>query len=670
MVRRATLSLIVLAAALAAAVPLLGQQDQTSGQSGTASPQQPTFRGRVDSVTVDVEVTDKNGKPVTDLTADDFEVREANKVQTVDTFKLIKIDDNPDAQPTHEILSLDAQERETARDDTRLIVVFLDDYHTRKVNSLRVRAQLAKWMTTLNDRDLVAVSYPLTPPAALTFTYDHDGLAAAINKFDGRKYDYTPRNDYEARYVMSPPEIQERMRNDLVVAALRTMCQYMGSLRDGRKTILYVSEGMTGTIPAGISTQGAFSGVGNTTVGQNSQSNFTNSSSLMTDLIEVFRAAARNNTSIYTLDPRGLASTEYDINDNVGSEMDRQVLNESLDTLRTLANQTNGRAIVSRNDALPELQQMVRDSSSYYLLGYVSSLAAHDGKFHEIQVRVKRKDVDVRARKGYWAYTEDEVAKATAAPRPSAPRDVQDALDVLANATAPSERHPVRTWMGATRGTGADARASVTFAWEGAGDTSSDPAKSIDHVSILAASATGEKVYEGSVTHDPQAIGRTAGTVTFPAPPGRLHVHLSVESSKGDRLDIDDRTFDVPDFTSPAVTITDPLVFRGRTARDIQQIRAASAPVPVASRLFSRTERVLVRFQAYGPAGQTPAVTMRLLNQQGGSMASLPPPTSTPGGFELDLGLAPLPAGDFLIEITAQVGTESVRKLLAIRVSG
>src|SRR5262249_1730949 len=157
----------------------------------------------------------------------------------------------------------------------------------------------------------------------------------------------------------------------------------------------------------------SFAGVGSSTVGQSSRDNFSNSSSLMTDLIDVFRAAARNNTSIYTLDPRGLASGEYDINDNVASEMDRQGLNEPLDTLRTLANQTNGRAIVSRNDAMPELQQMIRDSSSYYLLGYVSSLAAHDGKFHEIQVRVKRKDVDVRARKGYWAYTEDEVAKAT-----------------------------------------------------------------------------------------------------------------------------------------------------------------------------------------------------------------------------------------------------------------
>jgi F-type H+-transporting ATPase subunit b len=51
--------------------------------------------------------------------------------------------------------------------------------------------------------------------------------------------------------------VAEKMRNDLVVAALGTMCQWLGSMRDGRKTVLYVSEGMAGTIPAGISTTAA-----------------------------------------------------------------------------------------------------------------------------------------------------------------------------------------------------------------------------------------------------------------------------------------------------------------------------------------------------------------------------------------------------------------------------
>jgi hypothetical protein len=71
-----------------------------------------------------------------------------------------------------------------------------------------------------------------------------------------------------------------------------------------------------------------------------------------------------------------------------------------MDMLRTIAGETDGRAIVNRNDAMPELKRMVKDNSAYYLLGYTSSVAARDGKFHEIQVRSSARTSDVRARKG------------------------------------------------------------------------------------------------------------------------------------------------------------------------------------------------------------------------------------------------------------------------------
>ena len=137
------------------------------GQSATP-PQntdpQTTFRTRIDSVQVDVQVTDKQGNPIKDLTAADFEVRESNKPQAIDTFKYITVDDTPvDAREVPEILSMDDQQRETAKDDARVIVIFLDDYHVRKGNSLAVRGQIANFVRTLNDQDLVAIMSPLTP---------------------------------------------------------------------------------------------------------------------------------------------------------------------------------------------------------------------------------------------------------------------------------------------------------------------------------------------------------------------------------------------------------------------------------------------------------------------------------------------------------------------------
>ena len=117
------------------------------------------------------------------------------------------------------------------------------------------------------------------------------------------------------------------------------------------------------------------------------------------------------------MDPRGLAVFEYDINQGVGLQQDRTDLNASLDSLHVLANNTDGRAIVNRNDLAAGMKQIMRDASGYYLLGYTSTAAPTDGRFHAIDVKVKRPNVDVRARKGYLAYTAEDAARATRRPR-------------------------------------------------------------------------------------------------------------------------------------------------------------------------------------------------------------------------------------------------------------
>lgn len=633
------------------------------------APQQPTFRARIDSVSVDVIVTDRQGRPVTDLTADDFEVREADRPQKIEAFKLVTIDDGPiTPAQQRDVLSMSEQIRAAADESNRLFIIYLDDYHVRRGNSMRVREQLAEFVRQLTPRDLVAVLYPLTPVTAATFSRHHDGTASAVMNFDGRKYDYTPRNAFEERYQQYPPEAQERMRNDSVISSLESVCAYLATLRDGRKTVLFVSEGLSGTLPAGVSTTGTLGAVVPPGVQPSQSQMFFNQSDLLSRFRHVFTAAARANTSIYTLDPRGVASNEFDIADRVSYEMDRQILAEATDSLRVLADQTDGRAIVSRNDAMPALKQMVRDMSAYYLLGYTSSIAPRDGKFHTISVRVKRRDVDVRARKGYWAYTAEEVERASAPPKPGPPADVSSALDSLAQVVEPAGRRPYLVWLGAARG--AAEKSAVTVAWEGVTAPGAGPEQVVDRLTVSAVSITGEAVFSGPASRDPQAP-RPAGVVTFDAPAGTLRVRVIAENASGRRLETDELTFEVPDFTAIGPIIATPVVFRGRTARDLQQIRAAAAPVPTATRQFSRTERLLVRFAAYGPGGTAPKLSMRLLNRLGDSMAALPSPASLPSGTsESEIGLGALPPGDYLIEIAATSGGETTRTLLPIRITG
>ncbi|MEI6245395.1 MAG: VWA domain-containing protein, partial [Acidobacteriota bacterium] len=527
-------ALSALALAVVAAAPLPQMPAQTPPAAQT-----PTFRTRVDAVTVDVIATDKQGKPITDLTAADFEIKEGGKLQTVDSFKRIVLtDERYDLDPVRAqpITSMEAMEREAARDDVRLITIFLDDYHTRLGNSMAVREKLAKFVKELDPRDMVAIMYPLTPTLAVTYSRDHEGVAAAIMKFEGRKYNYQQKYPQEQIYNRLSRQQIEDLRNAIVIEALEGLNVYVGTLRPGRKTVLFVSEGLSATLPVEIASGGQVAGgVPNSPQEQlRNRAEVFNNVGLMNRLQDVFASANRSNTSIYTLDPRGLSTGEFDVSEpNVNYESDRRVLNESTDVLRVLADQTDGRAIVGRNDPLPQLRQMVVDTSAYYLLGYTSSEAPRDGKFHEIKVSVKRKGVDLRFRKGYWAMTPDDIARATGPAKPSLPADVAEAL---ASTAVPERGHPVRTWVGFDRAD--DGRSMVTLVWEVAPNTAKGDAP--DQLSVMANFVTGDLLYRGKVTRDPQALV-ASGRVTFASKPGAVRLRLSAETASGTLIDSEER---------------------------------------------------------------------------------------------------------------------------------
>ena len=144
------------------------------------------------------------------------------------------------------------------------------------------------------------------------------------------------------------------------------------------------------------------------------------------------------------LDPRGLATGEFDLSQvGIDHETDQRMLRATQETLYVLADQTDGRAIVNRNNVAPGLAQMLKDQTAYYLLGYTSAAAPTDGEFHEIKVEVNRPDVKIRHRKGYYALTEDNAARVLAPPKPEAPKEVDRALSTLAE---PTRGRLVRTW--------------------------------------------------------------------------------------------------------------------------------------------------------------------------------------------------------------------------------
>ena len=667
------------------------QQADTPQETPTApqgdADQQPTFRADVNFVRVDVIVNDNDGEPVTDLTAADFEVFEDGELQAIEQFRLIRVDGNPPpgAPPPRELRNRLDEEIELARDDVRLFVFFFDDYHVRLGNSLAVKEPLIRFVQTqLRPYDVVGMMYPLTPVDAISFTRNHDSVVSAIERFEGRKFNYQPRNIAEELYARAPSEVVERIRNQVVMGALRGLATRLGGLREGRKAIIYVSEGLTVMLPPQLrNADASLGGLGNPgrrspMIGENSQREQTAAVFAQADLYgqmrDVFRAANRNNAAIYTLDPRGLTAFEFDIDEAVGLSQDRRSLQMTQDTLRTLADETDGRAIINRNDLAPGLAQIVRDSSFYYLIGYNSTQTPTDGEFHSITVRLKRRGLDVRARKGYWALTDADIVRATTVV-PETPKPVLQALASIATSVHAGKY--VRTWLGTARGE--SGKTQVTLIWEpipqpaGARGGQPEPGR----VSLIAASMNGDLVFRGRAADVAPAASIPAATpvassasgarrLVFEATPGELELRMTVETmSGGGLLDREIRTIMVPDLTSPDAAISTPRVYRGRTARDFRAIAADADAVPTAAREFSRTERLLIRFDVYGNA--TP--TAVLLNRAGDKMADVPVTAAAVGGtHQIDLGLGAMAAGEYLIEITATGATGEAKELIPLRV--
>ena len=238
----------------------------------------------------------------------------------------------------------------------------------------------------------------------------------------------------------------------------------------------------------------------------------------------------------------------------------QQYLGASMDLLRTLAENTDGRAIVNRNDLGTAMKQIIRDASAYYLVGYTTQ-APSDGKFHEIKVRVKRPGVQVRSRKGFWAYSADELKRAVACPsRPACRGDQGAGRDCPADQPAlhphlDRQRQRRRRPHEGDAAVGAaaaharrDARRAASC--HGAGDL-----------------AAGDIIYRGRVPTELAVLGN-GGLVSFNAPPGKLDVRLTIEGDGTGTLDVEDRDLTVPDLSAPEIILTTPKVWVARTARD------------------------------------------------------------------------------------------------------
>jgi VWFA-related protein len=394
--------------------------------------QRPMFRSAVELIEVDARVLDEKGNAVRDLTQDDFELLEDNKPHKIDTFRSVFIPEVVEKTPAFARSRVDpdvVSTVESKQSEGRLYVMLLDDRMIsarRTQQTIRIARQFIQ--ESLGPRDLAAVvATSGRTDISQNFTSNRELLLKTVSGFVGRKSDMNPE------WAIAPADSQGRgggpaednnlkteryFESRASLQAIASLTDWLGTVRGRSKSLIYISEGLDFNYE---------------------DINDTRSELLLAEQRDAMAAATRANVTIYPIDPRGLGDDDsitvgnngLDANENRSvsssrSTQMRQDIERGQMTLRGIADDTGGFAVVNTNDMTKWLTKIVSESSSYYLLGYTPTNTRRDGKFRSIRVRVKRPGLRVVARKGY--------IEASSNRKPPAP------LSALSNSTSPEVR--------------------------------------------------------------------------------------------------------------------------------------------------------------------------------------------------------------------------------------
>jgi VWFA-related protein len=577
--------------------------------------QQPIFRAKVNLVRVDVSVTGRNGDPIDSLEPADFIVKEDGVLQSVETVQFVKLTGAPpsDLRESIDIRSAEHAAVEAAREDVRLFVLFLDDYHVDKAPQIMIplKRTLRAFVEKLGPYDLVAVMDPLTPLTHIEFTRNHNELLERVQKFEGRRGELFPVKSAAEEMQQTQRNVWE-LRAGVTLDAMNAIATRLGGLREGRKSILFVSQGP----PVSLRSVN------------------------WPRMEEVVESANRGNVTIHTLDPRPLGSSEF------GGNM----------VLRRFSDETGGRAIHNTNDHAEYLDEVIADASAYYLVGYTPTREMADGKFHKIDVEVKRRGVRVVSRRGYWAPRSEELNAPAVAPVAT------EVMEALTDLVEPKSGRTADIWVGFSRGN--ESLTNVTVAWD---PTTRLGAKAATRVEVERLRTDGSP--EGATQSIPRREGATSpATARFALAPGRALLRLTSYDAGNEVLDRWPEEITVPAMASEPLALATPRFFLARSAFELRALQSAQEATPAASRRLRKTDRLLVEIECYSANG-TPELVAELLNRKGESLVTLPvPPPATSNRTRLEIPLQSLATAIYVLRVSAKTADKHVEQHVPFRI--
>ena len=379
-------------------------------------PQRATFSTTTNIVVVNVTVLDRDGKPVENLTKNDFQLFEDGKqqqLQSVDFQRLTNrtlppVTANAEAAPPTEPKGYNPEAERAAQhsnlatkyQDRRLVVILFDFSSMQPAEQIRAKQAAVKFITTqMTASDTVAIQVFGTELRTVQdFTSDRDLLLAAINKFHiGESSENADTadtgadaQDQSGQFVADETEFNI-FNADVKLAGLQDAARQLGQYPE-KKALIYISSGIQKN---GVDNQSQLAATVNT--------------------------AVRANVAFYPIDARGLSAVVpggdatqtgaagNSLYNGAGQRSVKENFNNQQETLATLAIDTGGKSLLDSNDLTLGMRQVQEDFTSYYVLSYVSSNPAQDGRYRRIQVKLNPSVGVAKAkleyRQGYFAPT-------------------------------------------------------------------------------------------------------------------------------------------------------------------------------------------------------------------------------------------------------------------------
>jgi len=411
----------------------VGLSAQTQPRAPSAPPappaahEKPTFKVTVDLVTNDVIVRDDKGNFIPDLKKEEFEIYEDGVKQDISSMTVVTggrvtnvLAPPPPPPPEGIILPVTRPRNDVSG---RIFLFFVDDLHLQFHNTGRIRDLFKKISKELvHEGDMFGIVSSGPSSIAVDMTYDKSRLEEAIKKIAG--------NELKPTDIINGPSGAEgpsevRYRAHVAFSTVNDLLNNIESVHNRRKALVYVSDGYDfnpfqdarlGLMdPNSPFAQNEFARSQNQMAQQNSdgssaqtdpmanqqkQSETFADADLARELGELTRQANRANVTMYTIDPRGLVGMG-DIDEQVDPQQWNEFVRKSQDSLRVIADETGGIAVVNQNDFGKALKRIDAETSDYYVLGYYSKNPDATKRRRQVEVKITRKNANAWFRKEY-----------------------------------------------------------------------------------------------------------------------------------------------------------------------------------------------------------------------------------------------------------------------------